>query len=149
MAKLYVLVADQAHARLYESPSLLEPLNEIEDFSNEVARHHEHDLVSDAQGRSSSPGNSYSHHPLGKENEARVQHLDHFARVVMAELEKLLYNVNDAKLYLIAPPKFLGVLRKHLGHSVQKALVGELDKDITDCSPAKIVAYIRELESVS
>lgn len=145
MAKFFVLVAEQSHARLYQGASLQGPLTEIEDFSNKVARLHEQDLVSDAPGRSSSPGNAYSH-PLGRENEARDQHLLLFAKTIIAELDHVLYNKDEARLYVVAPPKFLGVLRSHFSSLVNQALVASLDKEVTDCSAADILAYVQSLE---
>lgn len=148
MVKFFVLVADQSHARLYQGTSLQGPLTEIEDFSNKVAHLHEQDLVSDAPGRSSSPGNAYSH-PLGRENEAREHHLLLFANTIIAELDHMLYNKHDARLYVLAPPKFLGVLRKQFSPVVNQSLVATLDKEITDYSTADILAYVQALEPVS
>jgi len=145
MAKLMVLVADQSHARLYTSASLKEPFAEVEDFSNAVARHHEGDLVTDAPGRSSSAGDRFPH-PMGTEQSARQHNLEQFARLLIAELNRQLDSQHEPKLYLIAPPKFLGVLRQQLEGRAQRLIAGELDKNITDISPAKLAAYISEME---
>ncbi|HET8705701.1 MAG TPA: host attachment protein, partial [Pseudomonadales bacterium] len=109
--------------------------------------HHEQELVSDAPGRSSSPGHSYSH-PMGGEQDARQHNLEQFAKLLVNEVNRQLDSQQQPKLYLIAPPKFLGVLRSHLTDRIQKLIVGELDKNITDISPAKLSAYVKEMESV-
>lgn len=148
MAKFFILVADQSHARLYQGTSLRGPLTELEDFSNKVAHCHERDLVSDAPGRSSSPGNAYSH-PLGRENEARDHALQLFAKTISDELSHVLYNKADARLYVLAPPKFLGVLRKQFDQTVNEALVATLDKEITDYSAVDVLAHVQSLEPLS
>ena len=147
MTRLLVLVADQAHARLYKAESLRDTFTEVEGFANHVARYHEQQLVSDAPGRSSSPGNTYSH-PLGNEQEARQHNLALFAKTISGEIGRALYNQTGTKLYLIAPPKFLGVLRNNLSNEVRHCVAGELNKSITDVSPEKLAAYIKDIGKV-
>ena len=46
------------------------------------------------------------------------------------------------QLILIAPPKFLGLLRKELPGPLDQLLTRSIDKDLTRASVGKIIDYI-------
>jgi protein required for attachment to host cells len=47
------------------------------------------------------------------------------------------------RLYLMAPPRFLGMIRKELGKEVGKLVVEELDKDVSWFNAREIERYIK------
>lgn len=143
MPKILALVANQSHARLYGADSLHDIPLEIEDFSNAIARYQEQDLVSDSPGKSMTPRGQYPH-PMGKEQETRHHNLEVFAKNIVAELERMLQNNTGTQLFLIAPPKFLGILRNKLVPSLQKHIAGEIAKDVTDIPAADVSRYLKE-----
>jgi protein required for attachment to host cells len=48
------------------------------------------------------------------------------------------------RLYLIAPPKFLGLIRASLDDEVKKMVHGELQKDISTLSAQEVEGYVKE-----
>lgn len=142
MANLLVLVANQSHARLFEADGPQGPLREIEDFANRFGRAREQDLVSDTPGLSMGSRGAQPH-PMEHEN-AAVRHAnDIFAKEIMSELDRLLHNTHR-QLYVIASPRFLGVLRNKFSDTVNAHLLGELAKDFTDAASTDIVHHLQE-----
>jgi protein required for attachment to host cells len=47
-------------------------------------------------------------------------------------------------LYLVAPPKFLGLIRASLEDEVKKMVDGELQKDISTLSAQEVEGYVKE-----
>lgn len=56
---------------------------------------------------------------------------DDFAASVAAHLEKVVSAQGSRQIVLVAAPKTLGELRKHLSKAASAAVVGELAKDLT------------------
>ncbi|HUG79449.1 MAG TPA: host attachment protein, partial [Burkholderiales bacterium] len=54
-----------------------------------------------------------------------------FAKRIGDYLEKARTEHRYDRLYLVAPPKFLGVLRRKLDRDVEKLVMGELPKDLS------------------
>jgi len=52
--------------------------------------------------------------------------------------------VADSKLCIVAPPKFLGLLRQHLRREVQKLLAVTSAKDVAWLDARSIAEYIGE-----
>jgi protein required for attachment to host cells len=61
--------------------------------------------------------------------------------------ERLRSGRNDGefdKLYIVAAPTFLGLLRNKLDIHTAQMLVGEVNKDLTRLDPAKIRSHLPE-----
>lgn len=138
----FVMVADQARARLFQLDIDSGELNELEGFSNINAKLPDRELVSDAPGRASAAKGNYSV-PMGTENQAHVHGWEVFAKVLVTEMEKRLSSSPSVQFYVIAGPRFLGVLRKKYTEQVKKHVLGELAKEITAATPAQIKDYLR------
>ena len=82
---------------------------------------------------------------MGAENQAHVHGWEVFAKALVSEMENLLSGSHAVRFYVIAGPRFLGILRKKYTDQVKKHVLGELAKEITDATPALIKDYLREI----
>ena len=108
-----LIVADSGRARFYELDEDFENLTETFDLVHPEARLRASEVYEGDLGRRS--GGSLSPH-----NERRDVEAEHFARQVAEEARK---RVGDYEsLHIVAPPRFLGQLRKQLS-SHQRSLL--------------------------
>jgi len=130
----WVLVADNCRARIFSADNPSSPLTEIRDLTHPEARLHEGDLVSDKNGRDRSAGTGGS--SLGNGSTHKQESIDRFAMTVCEELESSRVHGDFHKLYIVAAPAFLGLLRKHQSGSMKPLIAAELDKNIAtqDCT---------------
>jgi len=133
----WVLVADNARARFFAAEKALSPLKEVRDLTYPEARLHEGDLVTDKGGRdrNSSTGGA---HGLGVESAHKQDGADRFAQQVCEELETARTGGEFSKLYVVAAPTFLGLLRKHQSSALRQLVAGEVDKNLSTKDPAAI-----------
>ncbi len=131
MRKTWVVVADRSRARIFTAATPSSPLIEFEDLVHPEARAHERDLTSDRLGRS-------QHNVMGSAHGARDQQAYEFAREIADRLEHGRVGAEFEKLLIVAAPDLLGLLRKAMNPNVAKTIVHELDKNVTQQSPADI-----------
>ena len=140
---VWVLVADEAIARILRWPDDGDELEDVEAMTDPAAHAREGDFQRDAAGRragSAPQGSSRSTQQqrlrgassvtasAGEENvhlEAQA-----FARRVAAHLAEALRQKRFDELRIVAAPRFLGHLRKELDPQVQAAISDELNKDL-------------------
>ena len=67
---------------------------------------------------------------------------EHFAKLLAEKLAKAAEEKAFDHLVLVAPPKMLGELRKHLNEKVLKLINEEISKDLTSSTPAELTASL-------
>src|SRR3954469_8602670 len=151
MKTTWIIAADASRARILQVMDRDARLTEVEDFVNPSARLHERDMTTDAEprfnghggvgkagsGRTGGPGNDREAKSKG-EYETEV-----FVRQLGDYLDKARNAHRYDRLHLVAPPKFLGQLRKELGKEVQKLVADELPKDLSWLSARELEAKLR------
>jgi protein required for attachment to host cells len=137
MMTTWVLVADTYRARFFGADRPASPLIELRDLTSPEARLHEGELVSDKGGRDVNP--IAGSHALGDNRGHKQDIADRFAQQVCDLLEGARVAGELSKLYVIAAPAFLGLLRKHQSSSLKHLVAGEIDK----CLAAQDAASIR------
>jgi protein required for attachment to host cells len=142
MMKTWVLVADAYRARVFGVERPVSPLSELRDLASPEARLHEGDLVSDKGGGDRNP--SVGGHGLGDQNTHKQELADRFAQDVCAVLEAARVANELSKLYVIAAPAFLGLLRKHQSAMLKQLVVQEVDKSVAAQDPADIRKHLPE-----
>lgn len=148
MTTTWIIAADSSRARILQVMDREGHLAEVEDFMNPVGRSHERDLLADGHPRFSGhggvgrPGASTTSGPGSDRQEmSATEHATElFAKRVSEYLDKARSAHRYDRLHVVAPPKFLGQLRKELGKEVQKLVTEELPKDLSWLNP-------RDLES--
>ena len=129
MTTTWIIAADSSRARILQATDRNKHLDEIEDLQNPEGRAHNRDLIADAQprfhGTSGAPGSD-------REETSATEHATElFAKRVGEYLDKARTAHKYDRLHLVAPPAFLGQLRKELGKEVQKLVAEELPKDLS------------------
>ena len=124
----WILVADNSRARFFAAEKAASPLEEIRDLLYPEARLHEGDLATDKPGRDRNPGTGA--HEFGDDSH-KQDGADRFALEVCSALESARNEGAFRKLYVVAAPHFLGLLRKHQSSSLRKMVAGEVDKNLT------------------
>ena len=130
MTTTWIIAADASRARILQVTDRAQQLEEVEDLLNPEGRVHDRELISDAHPRLSShsgggPGSD-------REETSAAEHATElFAKRVGNYLESARTAHRYDRLHLIAPPRFLGQLRKELGKEVQKLVAEELPKDLS------------------
>jgi protein required for attachment to host cells len=152
MANTWIVAADASRARVLQVAGRAHQLTEIEDLMNPAGRAEDKELVTDATprfsghggvgkpgGRATSGPGSDREEPSAHEHETEL-----FAKRVGEYLDQARNAHRYDKLYLVAPPKFLGMLRRKLNKEVEKLVVDQLDKDLSWFDAREIERYVKE-----
>lgn len=140
MSAYWVVVANASRVRIFEADGHDTAMREIIDMAHPASRLHERDLVSDRGGHvlNSTTGG----HGVYRDEAARQHEEDLFARQVCERLEQGRNEGSYHKLYLVAAPHFLGLLRKHMARSLQALVREEVAKDLTVADEKVIRAQV-------
>lgn len=138
MAKTWIVAADSSRARVLQVADPEKTLVEIEALLNPEGRLSEREINTDAHGRFPGfPGGSTAEDDVGA-----VEHqTELFAKRIGDYLEKARTDHRYESLVLVAPPKFLGALRRELGKEIQKLVAEELPKDLSWLNARELERY--------
>ncbi len=128
MSKTWVVVADNSRARIFSADTPASQLIETKTLTHPEARLHQGDLVSDRPGRDRNSG--IGSHNMGHETDAKDESAIRFATEVCHHLEQARINSKFDKLYIVAAPSFLGLIRKHQTPALKKIVAGEVSKNM-------------------
>jgi protein required for attachment to host cells len=128
--KTWVLVCDAGRAQLFEQASPARHYQPVAAFVHEQSRAHVVDLVTDAQGRK----------PVVDVKQVEAQK---FARQLAAVLSRGLDEHAYEALVLVAPPKFLGLLKGSLGEQVRRRLEVTIERDLAQLAPREVERRLR------
>lgn len=139
----YIVVADAARARIFTRDAL--HLKEQQSLVHAEGRMHEGDLITDSAGAD-------VHESMSSTARSSVEGgtaLKHENELFAKEVTQCLYNarVNNSmeKLIIVAPPKFLGLLRDKLDAPTHKLVIHTLSKDLSKASLDDIQEAVSDL----
>lgn len=145
---LWVLVADEAIAKILRWPETGDELEAVEALTDPAAHAREVDLTRDAQGRRAGGGTERQNTSSRLRAAASVtasageneQHLEAqgFARRVAQHLSEALRQKRFDALRIVAAPRFLGHLRKELDAQVSATVTDEINKDFIHYDAAEL-----------
>ena len=138
----WILVADNSRARIFTVDKATNPLHEVRTLTSPEARLHEGDLVSDRDGQDRNP--SVGGHGLSNERPHKHDIADRFAAQVCEELESARNQGQFGKLYVVAAPAFLGMLRHHQSPALRQLIIAEIDKSLATQDPAAIRKVLQD-----
>ena len=138
---LLVLVADGSRARFLYAEDGGSTLTETEDLVHPASRLRQQQLVSDGPGSGNDSG-GYGRHSMGHENTAHRKQEADFARELSSEIKRLCDQSQPHRIYLVAPPRFLGELRDCLSKQSTALLAGEVDKNLVKHGIDEIRAHL-------
>lgn len=138
----YIVVADAARARVFTRDAL--KLEEKENLVHAEGRLHEGDLVTGTTGSiDESAANSR------RDSRGDSVALDHEAEIFAKQIAERIYKarVDNSmdKLILVAPPRFLGVLRDKIDAPTKKLVIHTLDKDLTKAALSDIQEAVSDM----
>jgi protein required for attachment to host cells len=143
MKPTWLLVANRSRARLFEVPRDGDDPVEIADFAHPAGRAHERDLITEGTGRFYGKGEQQQGHSAVQNVEVSRAEAERFAEELRDYLEQARTHERFDKLWIMAGPQFLGVLRDKLTKGVEKEVEFDVDKDVTTEAPRDILASAR------
>lgn len=144
MKRSWLVVADSSRARIFSYEEKAGAWDLEDEIDHPAARAHTSELVTDQQGRTRQSGTGGYAPAMSNEIDAHAQEEVKFARRVANRLANGFDAHAYASLGMVAPPHFLGLLRKHIAGRVANRLVLELDKDYTASSEAELKERLQD-----
>lgn len=115
-------------------------LQETKSLEHPASHLTNHELVSDRPGREIDPG--HRSHVLEERISPKQLEKDHFAKELVDDLEEACKTGECERLYIIANPGFLHLLRAHMSDALAERVVEEIHKDLTLMSAEEIRHYL-------
>jgi protein required for attachment to host cells len=134
---IYVVVADAAHARLFSASPGKGRLDELADLVNPAVRLHPRASQGEGLGRSMD-STSRHRHAVEPQQTPRRRSADTFARRVARLLSKARTDGRIRRLYVVAEPGFLGLLRRNMDRATRRLVRTEIAKALPHASGVKI-----------
>jgi len=138
MTRSWLLVADSSRARIYSYDKKDGDWDLEAELDHPESRTRTSELVTDQQGRGRQGGTGGHAPAKSNEVDAHANEEVKFAREVSERLTGGFDKHSYAKLGLVAPPHFLGLLRKNLADHIGRTLFLELGKDYATASEAEL-----------
>ena len=133
MPTTWIVAADASRARILQVLDRDQRLQEIDALLNPGGRMQDRELTTDAHPR---------RNLSTREEPSAVEHsVELFSKRLGDYLEKARTDHRYDRLYLVAPPKVLGLMRKELGKEVEKLVADELPKDLSWFSERELEQY--------
>ena len=143
MPKVRVLVADASKARLFRTDSPTGELIEVSTDMNPEARLHDGDLTTDRPGRQADSMNN-SRSAMEENTTPKEAEEQRFAKQLAHKLDQARNSGDLEKLYIAAPPHFLGELRKHFKPELKALVVEEIRKDLSHLDTRSLRKHLPE-----
>jgi len=140
MATTWIVAADESRAKVLQVTDQQQHLTEVQDLENPSGRLQDREMQTDAEPRFS--GRAGAGPASDAERQGAVEHsAGVFAREVGRYLDQARLQHRYDQLVLVAPPKFLGALRKELHKEVEKLVTDELPKDLSWLNAGELERY--------
>jgi protein required for attachment to host cells len=146
MATTWILAADSTRARIFEMGAREgdDDPREVDDLMNPDGRLQNREINAEPDGRFYGRGERHQGHSTGH----KVTPVDHKTELFSKEVGRYLDHARTEhryeKLYVIAPPEFLGLMRQNMTAETQKLVEDEINKDLSKSGPAEIRRCIDE-----
>lgn len=138
---IWVLVADSSIAHVYSAETPVSDLEEVTSLEHPEGRLHDRDLTSDLPARSfDSVGGG--RHAMEQPVDPKRAEAIRFAQKIAAYLEDGRIHGRFTKLYVVAAPAFLGLLRDQYSASLAHLVTGEIGKRLTQCRAREVRAHL-------
>ncbi|HEY5601693.1 MAG TPA: host attachment protein [Gammaproteobacteria bacterium] len=138
-----VMVADASRARFFSAETAMGGLTEIDTMVHPESKLHPSEMASDKPGRTSNRSGQ-GVNSLDTEVDPKRQEAIRFAKEVSHRLDMVRQQNKYSRLYVVAAPTFLGMLRNNLHSETKKWIAGEINKDLTALSVIDIRTHLPE-----
>lgn len=130
-AGTWVLVADAGRARLLAAPAGTSRFEPLAEHPHPAGRQPDQAAERDRAGRLRAQGDPHQGHAAEPREDAQALANERFARELTEELETARRAQRYDRLYVVAPPRMLGTLRRFYGAQTQRALREEINRDLS------------------
>jgi protein required for attachment to host cells len=138
MPTTWILTANRSKARILEMQKLHDPLLEVADFVDPAGRAQAREVNTDASGRFYGKGEHVQGHSTSTEVSTTQHEAERFAEQLRAYLHHAHTEHRFDKLWIVAAPAFLGVLRDKLPKELLAVTELEVNKDVPTATPDEI-----------
>lgn len=143
MESIWVMAAGNAGATIYTSRGGKAELSELRHFEHPEGRLHDRELTSDLPGRAYDSSGE-GRHAMEQTVDPKRQQSIVFARKLAEALHRACSAGECGKLYIAAPPTFLGVLREHYSKPVQDVLAMEVNNNLVGLTADEVRGHFPE-----
>jgi protein required for attachment to host cells len=144
MDTVWVLVCDSAKARFFEIRDGDAAWHLISEVFHEASRSKASDLVSDHSGTRSSEGRSVHHNALAPASSPKDVEKGNFAHALGKTLDQAMRSARFRRWVLVAPPHFLGLMKKELTPELTKHLMATVDHEMNHVSAHDLAESLRD-----
>jgi protein required for attachment to host cells len=149
MATTWVLVAHEAGARVFENLGPGKGLRLLEEIDHPEGRQRDGDFDADRPGRSfQRNAGDVRRSAMSRSEGPHDRAISDFARALAGKLQNARTAGQYDRLVLVAPPKFLGLLRSSLDAPTEGCVVGSLNKDLAASDQKELVKQLGEVIAV-
>jgi protein required for attachment to host cells len=139
---IWVLVANQAEARIYSAKRLRGVLTPIATLAHAAGRARSGELLADAPGRVHDRMGA-ARHSVSTQVDVKKQELAKFVRTIVDHLEVAHRRREFDRLILVAAPAVLGALRKQIGKELAATVIDEIAKDLVNGDAESVRTHLR------
>lgn len=137
----WVLIADGAQARVLENTGPGKGLKQVDGLDWSIEPLQAQDIVTDRPG-SKGGGGGQSRGGMEPRTDPVEHRETNFVKSVAATLDRHQQNGDFDRLVIAAAPIALGNLRKSISPAVQKTVLAELNKDLTNTPTAQLDKHL-------
>jgi len=149
MANTWILVAHDAGARVFANRGPGKGLELIEAIDHPEGRARDRDIVSDRPGRSFRKDSGDPRRAaMSRSQGPHDRVVSDFARALAGKLQNARMENRYTRLVLVAPPRFLGLLRSSLDGPTAQLVIGSVPKDLASRNESELVAHLGEVIAV-
>lgn len=145
MHTTWILVADSSRARIFSRDRDEDGFHEVQDFANPAGHARDSDLETDNLGRFRSKGEGQPGSTAEPATDPVEHEIEMFSKSLGDFLDKACAEHRYEKLRVIAAPRFLGHIRKHLGNSTRQHVEDEIPKDFSWYETGQIESLLNDL----
>lgn len=148
VATHWVLVADAAHAQVYESDVMFEQLLPLDSWVHPASRVKAADLVAGDRGATREGPAGTIKSAFERHTDPHRATVDAFARELAGALRAGRVEHRYERLVLVAPPVFLGHLRQNLDHETSRSVVSAVSRDWFGVEARELAERVRSAVAV-
>ena len=149
MTSTWILVAHDAGARVFEYHGAGKGLELLETIEHPEGRARDRDMVSDRPGRSFRKNSGDPRRASMSRSEGPHERaVSDFARALANKLRQARVENRCGRLVLVAPPRFLGLLRSSLDGPTTQLVVGSVRKDLASAKEAELIEHLGEVIAI-
>jgi len=145
MGSTWILVAHEAGARLFASDGIGDGLALLESIDHPEGRARDRDIDSDRPGRSFRKNSGDPRRAsMGQSESPHDRVVSDFSRALADKLKHGRVQHHFDRLVLVAPPRFLGLLRSALDGPTSQLVIGSIHKDLATSNEAELIQHLGE-----